>query len=56
MAKQLLHAFGYSLVVNLKTIIEMSVIWDNLITKSDVKLIEHLFEPDIPTVEGKTTR
>ena len=56
MAKQLLHALGYSLGVNLKTIIEMNVIWDNPTTKYDVKLMEHLFGPDILTVKGKTTR
>ena len=56
MAKQLLHALGYPSVVNLKTIIKTNVIWDNPITKSDIKLMEHLYGPDIPTVKGKTTR
>ena len=56
MAKQLLHALGYSLGVNLKPIMEINVMWDNPITKYDVKLMEHLFGPDIPTVKGKTTR
>ena len=55
-AKQLLHMLGYPLGVNLKTIIKMNVIWDNLVTESDVKLMEHLFGPNIPTVKGKTTR
>ena len=56
MAKWLLHALGYPSVVNLKTIIKINMIWDNLVTKSDVKLMECLFGPDIPTVKGKTTR
>ena len=34
----------------------MNVIWDNLVTKSDVKLMECLFRPDIPTIKNKTTR
>ena len=55
-AKQLLHALGYPSVVDLKTIIETNVIWDNPITKSDVKLMECLFRPDIPAVKSKTTR
>ena len=55
-AKQLLHMLGYPFVDNLKTIIKMNMIWDNPITKSDVKLMEHLFKPDIPTIKGKTTR
>ena len=56
MAKQLLHALGYPLVVDLKTMIKMNVIWDNPITESDIKLMEHLYGPDIPTIKGKTTR
>ena len=55
MAKWLFHVLGYPSVVNLKTIIKMNAIWDNQVTKSDVKLMEHLFRPDIPTVKGKTT-
>ena len=55
-AKWLLHALGYSLVVNLKTIIKMNVIQDNPITESDIKLTEYLYGPNIPTVKGKTTR
>ena len=56
MAKQLLHALGYPLVVDLKTMIKMNVIWDNPITESDIKLMKHLDGPDIPTIKGKTTR
>ena len=55
-AKQLLHMMGYPSVVDLKTIIKMNVIQDNPITKSNVKLIECLFVPNIPTIKGKTTR
>ena len=56
MSKQLLHALGYPLVVNLKTIIKMNANWDNPITESNIKLMECLYGPDIPTVKGKTTR
>ena len=56
MAKQLLHTLGYPLVVDLKTIIKMNAIQDNPITESDIKLMEHLYGPNIPTVKGKTTR
>ena len=56
MAKQLLHKLGYPLVVDLKAIIKMNMIWDNPVTKPDVKLMECLFGPDIPTMKGKTTR
>ena len=56
MAKQSLHMLGYPLVVDLKTIIKMNAIWDNLVTNSDLKLMECLFGPDIPTIKGKTTR
>ena len=55
-AKWVLHALGYPLVVDLKTIIKMNVIRDNLVTKSNLKLMEHLFRPDIPTVKDTTTR
>ena len=55
-AKWLLHILGYPLVVNLKIIIKMNSIQDNHVTESDVKLMEHLFRPDIPTIKGKTTR
>ena len=55
-AKQLLHTLGYPSVVILKTIIKMNMIQDNPVTKSDIKLMEHLYGPNIPTVEGKTTR
>ena len=55
-ANQLLHALGYPSVVNLKTTIKTNVIWDNPVTESDIKLMEHLYGPDIPTVKGKTSR
>ena len=55
-AKQLLHTLGYPLVVDLKTIIKMNVIQDNPATESDIKLMECLYGPNIPTVKGKTTR
>ena len=45
----------YPLVVDLKTIIRMNAIWDNPVTKSDLKLMEHLFRPDIPDASGETT-
>ena len=47
---------GYPSVVELKTIIKTNAIWDNPVTKSNAKLMEHLFGPDIPTIKGKTTR
>ena len=56
MAKQLLHALGYPLVVDLKTIIKTNVIWHNPVTKSNIKLMECVYGPDTPTIEGKTTR
>ena len=56
MAKQLLHALGYPSVVNLKTIIKMNMIQDNPVIQSDLKLMEHLYRPNISTVKGKTTR
>ena len=56
MAKQVLHALDYPLVVNLKTIIKMNAIWYNPDTKSNMKLMKCLFGPDIPTIKGKTTR
>ena len=54
-AKQLLPALGYPLLVNLKTIIKMNMIQDNPVTESNLKLMECLFGPDIPTLKGKTT-
>ena len=53
MAKWLLHTLGYPSVVNLKTIIKMNAIQDNPIAESDIKLMEHLYGPDIPTIKGK---
>ena len=55
-AMQLLHALGYPSVVDLKTIIKTKAFWDSHVTKSDIKLMECLYGPDIPTVKGKTTR
>ena len=52
-AKQLLHILGYPFVVNLKTITKMDVIQDNPITESNIKLMEHLCGPDIPSIKGK---
>ena len=49
-AKWLLHALGYPLVVDLKTIIKMNAIWYNPNTESDIKLMEHLYGPDIHTI------
>ena len=34
----------------------MNAIWDNPVTKSNLKLMECLYGPDIPTMKGKTTR
>ena len=34
----------------------MNMIWDNPVTESDIKLMEHLYGHDIPTIKGKTTR
>ena len=34
----------------------MNMIQDNSVTKSDLKLMQCLFRPDIPTINGKTTR
>ena len=48
-AKWLLHVLGYPSVVDLKTIIKRNVIWDNPITESNVKLMECLSGPNIPT-------
>ena len=56
MAKQSLHTLAYPSVVDLKTIIKMNAIQDNPVTKSNIKLMEHLNGPDIPTAKGKTTR
>ena len=56
MAKQLLHALGYPLVVDLKSIINTNVIQDNPIIESNIKRMECLYGPDIPTVKGETTR
>ena len=55
MAKRLLHALGYPSVVDLKTIIKVNTIWDNPVTKSDIKLMECLYGPNFPTINGKTT-
>ena len=55
-AKQLLHALGYPSVVNLKTIIKTNAIQDKTITESNIKQMECLYRPDIPTIKGKTMR
>ena len=55
-AKQLLHALGYPLVVDLKTIIKTNMIQDNPVTESNIKLMECLYRQNIPTMKGKTTR
>ena len=47
---------GYPLVVDLMTVIEMNVICNNPVTKSNSKLIKCLFRSDIPTMKGKTMR
>ena len=43
-------------MVDLKTIIKMNAIWDNLVTKPNIKLMECLYGFDIPTIKGKATR
>ena len=47
---------GHLSMVDLKTIMKMNSIQDNLVTRSNLKLMEHLFRPDIPAIKGKTTR
>ena len=51
---------GYHSLVNLKTIIKTNTIQDNPVTKTNVKLMEHLFGPDIPSdippIKCKSTR
>ena len=44
---------GYPLVVDLKTIIKMNAIQENTVTESDLKLMECLFGPAVPTIKGK---
>ena len=44
------------LVVDLKTIVKTNTFQDNPIPQSDIKLMEHLYGPNIPTVKGKMTR
>ena len=58
MTKWLLHVLGYPSVVNLKTIIKTNVICKNpvTVTESDMKLMEHFFRPDIPTIKDKTAK
>ena len=56
MAKQLLHALGYLSVVDLMTSLKQNEIQDNPVTESDIKLREHLYGPNIPTIICKTTR
>ena len=52
-AMQSLHMLGYSSVVHLKIIIKTNMIWDSPVTESNVKLMECLFRPDIPTKKVK---
>ena len=55
-AKWLLHMLCYFSVVDLKAMIETNAIWDNLVTESDLKLMELLYGTDIATMKGKNTR
>ena len=55
-AKQWLHVLGYHSVIDLKIIIKTNTIQDNPVTESDLKLMEHLYRPNVPTIKGKTTR
>ena len=55
-AKWLLHMLCYFSVVDLKATIETNAIWDNLVTESDLKLMELLYGTDIATMKGKNTR
>ena len=55
-AKWLLHMLCYFSVVNLNATIETNAIWDNLVTESDLKLMELLYGTDIATMKGKNTR
>ena len=56
MAKRLLHVLGYLLVVDLKTILKTNAIQDNPVTESNLKLMECLFGPAIPTMKGNAMR
>jgi hypothetical protein len=56
-ARALYHATGTPTVDNLKAMIRMNLIWNNVITRTeDINLTTKAYGDDIGTIKGKTTR
>ena len=56
MARKIHHALGTPTVNDLKAMIRMNIIQNNIITTVDVNLATKVFGPDIGSIKGKTTR
>ena len=55
-ARKLYHAVGTPTVDDLKSMIRMNLIRNNVVTTADVNLATKTFGPDIGAIKGKTTR
>jgi hypothetical protein len=55
-ARALYHATGMPVVDDLKAMIRMNLIWNNIVTTEDVNLATKAYGVDIGTIKGKTTR
>ena len=55
-ARELYYALGTPSLADFKSIIRMNLITSNLIMQEDIAITEQVFEPDISSLKGKTTR
>lgn len=55
-ARKLYESMGTPTTQDLKAMIRMNLIRDNIVTTKDVDLAETIFGPDVGAIKGKTTR
>jgi hypothetical protein len=55
-ARELYDAMGTPTVDDLKAMIQLNIIRDNIVTTEDVNLAVQAFGPDVNDIKGKTTR
>jgi hypothetical protein len=55
-ARELYDAMGTPTVDDLKAMIRLNLIWNNIVTTEDVNLAVKAFGPDVGDIKGKTTR
>ena len=46
---------AYPTIDQLKVMVQMNLIRDNLVKLANIDLIENVYEKEVPTIKGKTT-